>query len=450
MLGACYFHCVNSTKGLIMQLEKYSIGIGDRFGFEATAQLRALQMAEALLLPVVPVWNKSNREHSIIGTSPDHTRARAEEAVRNCHWKSSWYVDADHIGIATVDRFLASSNFFTIDVADFIGKPAPVDSVETFLKAAAQVSGTLTIPGVAGPIVVTHERLLRFAATYLGAMDEAARVYRYVEGKKGAGNFVPEVSVDEAEAPQTPTDLLLILVALAHRKVPVQTIAPKFTGAFLKGVDYVGDIRQFTREFDENLAVIAWAVKNLGLPPGLKLSVHSGSDKFSLYPIMHEAMQRNGAGLHLKTAGTTWLEEVIGLAAAGGTGLALAKEIYSAAHARYDELAAPYRTVIDIDRNRLPDRATVLGWNSTDYVEAIRHDRACPKFNRDFRQLVHIGYKVASEMGDRFTRMMEECRSTIESNVTANIYHRHIRPLFMGTSSEGNGNGHGTQRLVHF
>src|SRR3972149_11286007 len=111
-----------------MELEKYSIGVGDRFGMEGEAQVRALQEAEAMGVRVVPVWNKSNREHSIIGTNPQDARKEAEEAVQRCGWKHPYYVDADHIGLATVDRFLESSDFFTIDVADYIGKPSPPGS----------------------------------------------------------------------------------------------------------------------------------------------------------------------------------------------------------------------------------------------------------------------------------------------------------------------------------
>src|SRR5207248_3658650 len=139
-----------------------------------------------------------------------------------------------------------------------------------------------------------------------------------------------------------------ILAAMAGEKIPVQTIAPKFTGRFNKGVDYVGDVGQFEKEFNDDLAVIAFAIKKYDLPKNLKLSVHSGSDKFSIYAPIRRALARFDAGLHLKTAGTTWLEEVIGLAEAGGDGLALAKEIYAEALAHLDELCAPYAAVIDI------------------------------------------------------------------------------------------------------
>jgi hypothetical protein len=115
--------------------------------------------------------------------------------------------------------------------------------------------------------------------------------------------------MDETDYPQTPVELLIILAAIADEKIPIQTIAPKFTGRFNKGVDYVGDVVQFTREFNEDLAAIAFAITTYGLPENLKLSVHSGSDKFSIYKAIHDAVKKFDAGVHLKTAGTTWLEE---------------------------------------------------------------------------------------------------------------------------------------------
>src|SRR5437660_12811486 len=119
--------------------------------------------------------------------------------------------------------------------------------------------------------------------------------------------------MDEPDSPQTPPELLVILAAIADEKIPIQTIAPKFTGRFNKGVDYVGDVVQFEKEFSEDLAVIAFAIKQYGLPGNLKLSVHSGSDKFSIYGPIRRSLKKFGAGVHVKTAGTTWLEELTGL-----------------------------------------------------------------------------------------------------------------------------------------
>ena len=172
----------------------------------------------------------------------------------------------------------------------------------------------------------------RIAGKYLRAVQEAGQIYRHIAAAKGEVQFITEVSMDETDSPQTPPELLVILAALADEKIPIQTIAPKFTGRFNKGVDYVGDLVQFEKEFQQDLAVIAFAVRKFQLPANLKLSVHSGSDKFSIYaPIRRAARPRSSAGLHIKTAGTTWLEEIIGLAEADGDGLALAKEIYAKA-----------------------------------------------------------------------------------------------------------------------
>ena len=163
------------------------------------------------------------------------------------------------------------------------------------------------------------------AGKFLLAIQEAGHIYRHVEAAKGQDQFVTEVSIDETDSPQNPTELLLILAMIAREGIPAQTVAPKFTGRFNKGVDYVGNLARFEKEFDEDIAVIAYAVREFGLPGTLKLSVHSGSDKFSLYPIINRLIKKHGCGLHVKTAGTTWLEEVIGLAEADGDGLQIAK-----------------------------------------------------------------------------------------------------------------------------
>lgn len=415
-----------------MTLEKYSIGIGDRFGHQGVAQLRALQMAAQAGVEVVPVWNKSNREHSLIGTQPADTRIEADNAVASCNWKDSYYVDADHIGLKSVDRFLDADNFFTIDVADFIGTPASERAIQSFVDTMAQFKGRLEIPAMQSSVKVDDELIRRIASKYFRAIGEAQKVYRHIVAAKGADNFIPEISVDESNAPQTPDELFFILALIAHHDIPIQTIAPKFTGSFLKGVDYVGDIAQFTREFENDLAVIAFAVKTFGLPANLKLSVHSGSDKFSLYPIMHRAIKKNNAGLHLKTAGTTWLEEVIGLASVGGEGLKTAKEIYTQAFNRYDEMCAPYLAVVHIDRAKLPHPQVVESWTSDEFVTALRHDESHKRFDSNFRQLIHVGFRVAAEMGTRYTDLLKRYSETVGENVTENIYRRHLLPLFVG------------------
>jgi hypothetical protein len=417
----------------VLSLAKYSVGIGDRFAHQAKAQLRACTLAAEKGVEVIPVWNKSNREHLIIGSEPGTVRAAADAAVKALGWAKPYHVDADHIRLETVGRFLPACDFYTIDVADSIGQPAAPEAVKAFADRHPELAGRIEIPGIAEPFATTRQDVERVAAKYLKAVQDAGAIYRKIAAAKGEGNFITEVSMDETDAPQTPPELLLILAALADEKVPVQTIAPKFTGRFNKGVDYVGDLKQFEKEFSDDLAVIAFAVRKYGLPANLKLSVHSGSDKFSLYPIMRQAIRETGAGLHLKTAGTTWLEEVIGLAESGGNGfgLGMAKEIYAGALKKKDELCAPYATVIDIDSAKLPSAETVNGWTAQQFVSALRHDPSNPAFNPSLRQLVHVGFKVAAQMGDRYLEMLKACESDVSRNVTLNLYERHLKPLFV-------------------
>ena len=415
-----------------MELGRFSIGMGDRFGREGVAQLGAVIKARDLGTDITPVWNKSNREHTIIGTTPADTRVAADAAVKAAGWSGPYRVDADHINLKNVDGFLAASDFFTLDVADFIGE-APADSdLAAFVKANLRFAGRLAIPGVSQAVDVTEQSLAAIGRKYLVAVRQAATTYRRIVGVKGPGTFVTEVSMDESSDPQTPGELFFILAALAAEGVPAQTIAPKFTGRFNKGVDYVGDVAKFEREFGDDLAVIAHAVKTFALPPALKLSVHSGSDKFSLYAPIRRLLQARGAGVHLKTAGTTWLEEVAGLALAGGEGLVLAKEVYAEALARYEEMCKPYATVIDIDRSKLPAPALVQGWSGTQYAAALRHDPANPAFNPHLRQLVHVGFRVAAEKGARYLQAVDANRAIVGRLVTENLFEKHIRPLFVG------------------
>lgn len=415
-----------------ISLSKYSMGVGDRFGQEGCAQLRAFLAAKQQGVVITPVWNKSNREHTLIGTRPDDVRAQADATVKACAWDGPHFVDADHIGMGNVDKFMRASDFFTIDVADFIGRSASDASLASFVAEMQRFVGALAIPGLAAPITVTPVALQAFAAKYLFAVEEAGRVYRHIVQGKGEGNFVTEVSLDETNSPQTPAEIFFLLAAIAREKIQAQTIAPKFSGEFLKGIDYVGDVQQFAREFSDDVAVLAFAKRLFGLPASLKLSVHSGSDKFSLYPIMHRALKNADAGVHLKTAGTTWLEEVIGLAAAGGDGLAFAKALYREALGRYDEMAGPYRTVIAIDKQALPTPEQVDTMSAQDYVRTLEHDQSCPQFNIHFRQLVHISFRIAAERRAQYLPLLQAHRASIETHVSNNILKRHIQPLFLG------------------
>jgi tagaturonate epimerase len=415
----------------MLTLDRFSFGVGDRFSHQAKAHLAAFQMLAKNGIHVAPVWNKSNREHTFIGSEPQSVLDAAQAAVKELGWDQSWHVDADHINLKTVDRFMSCSDFFTIDVADSIGKPAAGTDVQAFMNRHPELVGTLAVPDVSSPITTTRTEVERVVSKYLLAVQDAGKIYRHIVAAKGEDKIIAEVSMDETDLPQTPPELLIILALLADEKVQLQTIAPKFTGRFNKGVDYVGDLVQFEKEFNDDLAVIAYAVKQYGLPANLKLSVHSGSDKFSIYPIIRKALAKTGAGLHIKTAGTTWLEELIGLAEAGGDGLVLAKEIYAYALAHVDELCAPYASVIDIDRSKLPSASVVDSWTGPQLANALRHIPGHPEFNANMRQLLHVSFKIAAKAGKRYTDLLKSNEAIVAKQVTENIYDRHMKPLFL-------------------
>ncbi|MDR2118863.1 MAG: tagaturonate epimerase family protein [Tannerellaceae bacterium] len=415
-----------------MELGKYSFGIGDRFARQGEAQLKALmQGSNTWGIEIVPVWNKSNREHAIVHSTPADTRSEADRAVQALNYKGSYFVDADHINLSNVDRFIDCSDFFTLDVADFIGKKALPADIDAFVAGNSRYIGMLHIPGIGEPFDVSDELLRHIAEKFLYAVQEAGKIYRHIERVKGAGAFVTEVSMDEVNDAQSPVEMFFILSAIAGEGIPAQTIAPKFTGRFNKGVDYAGDAAQFAEEFEEDLLVIDFAVKRFGLPANLKLSIHSGSDKFSIYPLMGSLIRKYGKGIHVKTAGTTWLEEITGLAvSADSEALALAKAIYAGALARFDELCSPYATVIDIRKERLPLPEEVNGWTGDKLAGTLRHIPGHPDYNPDFRQLIHVAYKVAAEYGVEYTRALEKNKETVGRQVAQNIYDRHLARLF--------------------
>jgi hypothetical protein len=408
------------------QLPRFTFGMGDRFGRQGKAQLQAVLDAREAGLDVAPVWNKSHREHTLIGTQPPSLREEADAAVESLGYAGPYFVDADHITMKTVDGFIKCSDFFTLDVADSLGREPSCPETAAGYRSALKEMGEVAVHGMDAVLVFDGGTAERLVGTYGGAVEAARDLYQKIRAARPDGDFAIEVSMDETDNPQGPIELLGILRLLALEKIPVQTIAPKFTGRFNKGVDYVGDLKQFRTEFEADLLVVKYAIQAFDLPFGLKLSVHSGSDKFSLYPVIKELVFRHEAGLHIKTAGTTWLEEVIGLAESGGEGLEFIKQIYIEALEKFDELTAPYATVLDIDRKALPSVDEAREWSSKQVIGMVEHEPSHPYFNSSLRQFFHVAFKLAAKAGDRFYPLLEENSGIINRRVHNNLYWKHI------------------------
>ena len=409
---------------------KYSFGLGDRFGHQGAAQLKAIIKAGEKGVEITPVWNKSNREHNTIGTQPADVRIEADTVTKKTGFKKPYFVDADHINLDTVDRFIGSSDFFTIDVASYIGKKAEKKEIDNFLSDVKKYIGVLNIPGTGLSFNTTKAQVEQIAEKYLFAAIKAQEIYLKIEKSKGRENFVTEVSMDEVPDPQTPVELFFILKMLASKNIPVQTIAPKFSGRFNKGVDYVGEPLKFAEEFEADLMVIDFAIKEFNLPENLKMSIHSGSDKFAIYPHIGTIIKKYNKGIHLKTAGTTWLEEVIGLAESGGEALDFVKEIYIKSLEKIEELCAPYADVIDINIASLPSKEEVSKWTGKKFADSLRHVPGNKDYNSNIRQLIHVAYKLAALKMEEYFKLLDKHEEIVSECVFDNVYNRHISRLF--------------------
>jgi hypothetical protein len=197
-------------------LGKYSFGLGDRFGHQGNAQLKAIIAASEKGIDITPVWNKSNREHLTIGTQPSDVRIEADTVTRNAGFKRPYFVDADHIKFDTVDRFIGCSDFFTIDVASYIGKKANKEEINEFMIRAERYSGVLNIAGPKLSLETSKSQIRQIAEKYLFAAKKAHEIYSKIESIKGKGNFITEVSMDEVAKPQTPVELFFIQIGRAH------------------------------------------------------------------------------------------------------------------------------------------------------------------------------------------------------------------------------------------
>src|SRR6056297_2793169 len=169
-----------------MILGKYSFGVGDRFSHQGEAQLRAIMKANNEGVQITPVWNKSNREHDIIRSEPADTRVEADAAVKQLGWKQPYFVDADHINLSTVERFIDSADFFTLDVAANICQPSQEEETTAFKASCASLGDEVVIPGIPEPLMITDTLLEEVAGKYLSAVTEAGRIYRHIEQVKGA------------------------------------------------------------------------------------------------------------------------------------------------------------------------------------------------------------------------------------------------------------------------
>jgi tagaturonate epimerase len=308
-----------------------SFGFGDRLGLATPGHIAAVKGTG--LAPIFA--QQSVRENARTGRTPQQVMDDAKCAVEAAKWDAPWGADADHL--KTVDDLpafvSAGYTFFTVDPGAHVDNAADTDPLSVVQEKAKgqnwdELSALyLTENGETGFGAFKSETLLRALVKYGRAISHTIAMFRRLSELKESFDF--EVSVDETDAPTTPLEHFFIANELTRAGVKFTSLAPRFIGRFEKGVDYIGDIAALDAEMAQHAAVTA----KFGT---YKLSLHSGSDKFSVYPLI---VKHWGSRLHVKTAGTSYLEALRALAVSEP---ALFERIWALGLERYDIDRATY------------------------------------------------------------------------------------------------------------
>jgi hypothetical protein len=387
---------------------KRSAGFGDRLGLATPGHVRAVRKTS-----MAPIFaQQSVRENERTGRSPRQVLDDAMWGAFQEGWCAGFGADADHLKTAEqVAAFAADGySFFTVDPGEYVDNLAlhstaadldeklrrlPWDELETTLPELQRRLAGRPIDLGTERVSFAPEQIARAAAKYGRAVAHTLRLYRRLHQALAPGAFEFEMSVDETDAPTTLAEHVFIASELRRLQVRCVSLAPRYVGAFEKGVDYIGDAAEFERSFAQHVAVAA------AFGP-YKLSLHSGSDKFSIYPI---AARLAGELVHLKTAGTSYLEA---LRTVGRCAPALFREIFALAVERYPLDRASYH--VSAQLAQLPDIAAL-------------HDGELPGLLEHFhaREVLHVTYgSVLNDTGlrarffDSLQRHAEEYTRAVE------------------------------------
>jgi tagaturonate epimerase len=370
-----------------------TIGCGDRLGRATPGHIRALRGYAAS--PVLA--QQSVRELALTHRDFPGVVADASFLVFQEGFEDGYGADGDHLkSLGDIDTALdAGMPMITLDLTEVMNAApaewsaarvdAGFDALDVSLKE--RVRGLYEgrhyeLPGCRVSLTVTEAR--RCALMYSRALDFAADVDRHL-GKRRGSAYDLEVSIDETTTPTLPSHHLFIASELERRGVAVTSIAPRFVGEFQKGIDYIGDLREFEAQFSVHCA-IARARGNY------KISIHSGSDKFSVYPAIG---RHTGMRLHLKTAGTSWLQA---LRVVARTNAPLFRRVVTRAIEWFPEAAKLYHVTAEPSRIPAPD--SLAAGDLEKLLDAP-----------DSRQVLHITY--GGILGDPSLR--EEFFTTLDT-----------------------------------
>jgi hypothetical protein len=424
----------NNAKALRAQLQwlqpkllglKTSAGMGDRLGIATPGHVRAVRNCQGNIAPIFA--QQSIREMKRTGRSPDQVMDDATWGCFEEGWQEGAGCDADHL--KTKDDintcYAAGYTFFTFDPGEYVDNANQTANrgqiyemgdkiTEAMQPKATELSGkTFDIEG--HRIFISEEVLQGAVLKYGRAVAHVVDMYKHLKQIAGDLSFELEISMDETEEPTSPAEHVYIASELSRLGVKWVSFAPRFVGRFEKGVDYIGDLHAFK----DNLTIHAAIARQFG---PYKLSLHSGSDKFSIYSIF---MEETGGLAHLKTAGTSYLEALRTIAAIEP---GFFKDIYSFAQEHFDTDKLSYHTSAQINRAPKPDE--IKDWTSLlDHFDA--------------REILHVtfGSVLTNRTTDGKLRFYDDVMSILKANREAYFnnleYHfkRHLEPF----SNKGSG-----------
>lgn len=390
-----------------------TIGCGDRLGASNPGHIRA-----ARGFAVSPVLaQQSIRELTLTGRTYPQVVRDAAFSVLQEGFDSPYGADGDHLKtLADIDVALAAGMpMITLDLTEVMN-PAPAGwndgAVQSAFLALPQTVQDKVVQEYAGKtfnlgtvsLTIPENEAMRCALMYWKALDFTAEVDARLRSKRGDA-YDLEVSIDETTAPTVPSHHLFIASELKRRKVTVNSLAPRFIGEFQKGIDYIGDLGEFERQFIVHCQI----AKAFG---GYKVSIHSGSDKFSVYPIIG---RHTGLRVHVKTAGTSWLEALRSVSLGDPV---LFRDLLAKAYQYYPEALKLYHITPDL--SRIPDAQVAKDEDLPDYL-------GLP----ESRQLLHVTYGGLlgdADVGKRFFDFLGD-NEELHYHCVASHLRRHIQLL---------------------
>jgi hypothetical protein len=398
-----------------------SAGFGDRLGIATPGHIRALRAVDPTGTYIAPIFTQQSiREMTRTGRSAQQVMDDATWGVFAEGWQLGFGADADHLKTpADIDTCVACGyTFFTFDPGEHVDNHADEASLDA-LKAAferlpwdqLEDSGPALLNRYAGKVFNIEDHEIAFdahsvykaAVKYGRAVAHIARMYRHLA--QTAKAFEVEVSVDETETPTTHAEHLFMVSEFKRLGVQWVSLAPRFIGRFEKGVDYIGDVAAL----EADIAVHAVIARHVG---PYKLSLHSGSDKFSVYA---PAMRQTKGVVHLKTAGTSYLEA---LRTAAQVDPALFREIYVFSREHYETDKASYHVSAALDK--APEPQTVSDEQLVSLLDQF-----------DVRQIVHVTFGSVLKNPDFYSRLMGMLRANPDAYAADLTEHfkRHLQPF---------------------